>query len=133
MRVILDTNIWISYLISKDLNWIDEFVKSNEFELIFSDQLIEEFLMVASRPKIKKYFDEEKVKKVIDCFTEFGLLVEVKSKIEKCRDPNDDFLLGLAVDGEANFLITGDKDLLSLQNAGSCVILSLKDWQEKVK
>ena len=41
-------------------------------------------------------------------------LIQVKSKVQVCRDTKDDFLLSLSKDGKAHFLITGDKDLLSL-------------------
>ena len=46
---------------------------------------------------------------------EFAEFVEVKSKITTCRDEKDNFLLALAVDGNADFLITGDEDLLVLK------------------
>lgn len=133
MRVILDTNIWISYLISKDLEWIDNFFKQDDFDLIFSDRLIEEFLNVAKRPKISKYIKSVKLTEIVEKFNDYGLLIETTSSIEKCRDPNDDFLLELAIDGKANYLITGDKDLLILEQIDNCQIITLLEWKERIR
>jgi putative PIN family toxin of toxin-antitoxin system len=55
-KVILDTNLWISFLISKQFDFIDDLLLKGKFKLIFSKELIEEFLTVAKRPKFEKYF-----------------------------------------------------------------------------
>lgn len=62
-------------------------------------------------------------------------LVKVKSKVEICRDPADNFLLALSKDGEANFLITGDQDLLDLEGFGITKIISLTNFlnRENIK
>jgi len=130
MRIILDTNIWISYLISKELFWIDNFFKLNDFELLFSDRLLSEFFRVIQRPKIKKYFTKEKLDQLIDRFEDYGTMIEPKSKIQQCRDSNDDFLLELAIDGKADYLVTGDNDLLVLETIGDCKIITLKTLKE---
>jgi predicted nucleic acid-binding protein len=54
--------------------------------------------------------------------------VQIKSKIKACRDPKDDFLLSLAVDGKATHLITGDKDLLILKKFGKTKILTATEY-----
>jgi len=130
MRIILDTNIWISYLISKELFWIDNFFKLNDFELLFSDRLLSEFFRVIQRPKIKKYFTKEKLDQLIDRFEDYGTMIEPKSKIQQCRDSNDDFLLELAIDGKADYLVTGDNDLLVLETIDDCKIITLKILKE---
>jgi len=130
MRIILDTNIWISYLISKELLWIDNFFKLNDFELLFSDRLLSEFFRVIQRPKIKKYFTKEKLDQLIDRFEDYGTMIEPKSKIQQCRDSNDDFLLELAIDGKADYLVTGDNDLLVLETIDDCKIITLKILKE---
>ncbi|MBI9037545.1 MAG: putative toxin-antitoxin system toxin component, PIN family [Bacteroidales bacterium] len=128
--MILDTNIWIGYLISKELFWIDNFFEQNDFELLFSDRLLSEFFRVIQRPKIKKYFSKEKLYQLIDRFEDYGTMIEPKSKIQQCQDSNDDFLLELAIDGTADFLVTGDKDLLVLETIGDCKIITLKILKE---
>ena len=59
-----------------------------------------------------------------------SLLIETKSKINVCRDPNDDFLLILAKDGKADYLITGDKDLLILNPFNKTKICTPTEFKE---
>jgi putative PIN family toxin of toxin-antitoxin system len=84
--------------------------------LLFSQELLEGSIEVARRPKFKKYFlldDLEDLLQELSLRTEF---ITVTSTVNACRDPKDNFLLSLAVDGKATHLITGDKDLLDLGN-----------------
>jgi uncharacterized protein len=53
-RIILDTNLWISFLITKDYSLLDKLLISGSYKLIFSQELLEEFIEVANRPKLKK-------------------------------------------------------------------------------
>jgi len=55
-------------------------------------------------------------------------MIEVKTKINICRDTKDNFLLELATDGKADFLITGDNDLLSLKKIEKTSILTIRDF-----
>ncbi len=53
---------------------------------------------------------------MLSTFEPYIDLIEVESIITICRDPKDNFLLALAKDGKANYLLKGDKDLLELKN-----------------
>jgi putative PIN family toxin of toxin-antitoxin system len=133
MRVILDTNIWISYLFSKKLNWIDQLIKEENTKLLFSKRLFTEFIYVANRPKLKPYVKKEEIEGVISLFSEYGLMIKTKSIINKCRDPNDNFLLELAIDGEADYLVSGDKDLLIIKKIKNCQIITLRQLRDIVE
>ena len=67
-KVIFDTNLWISFLITKDFSEIDDLIFEGKIKLIFSDELIEEFLAVATRPKFKKYFNNQDIEKLLQAF-----------------------------------------------------------------
>ena len=56
-----------------------------------------------------------------------SIIVEVKSKTDKCRDSKDNFLLDLAIDSKADYLITGDNDLLEIKLIGETKILTIKE------
>lgn len=58
----------------------------------------------------------------------FVNLIEVTDSVNICRDPNDDFLLALAKTGKADYLLTGDKDLLELKNIGKTKIITISDF-----
>ncbi len=133
MRIILDTNLWISYLISKRLSQIDELIFNDHLTILFSEELLEEFIEVTNRPKFEKYFSKEDVINLLLLFDFYGELVEIKSNIGLCRDLKDNFLLNLAIDGKADYLITGDKDLLEIGKIDQASILTFKEFVEKTK
>jgi len=56
-------------------------------------------------------------------------LINVFSKVDICRDAKDNYLLSLAIDAKIDFLITGDKDLLSLQQIETTKIINFKDFE----
>jgi putative PIN family toxin of toxin-antitoxin system len=60
-NVILDTNLWISFLISKDFIFLDNYVLKGKVKLIFSEELFSEFILIAERPKFKKYFSNSDI------------------------------------------------------------------------
>ena len=131
-KVILDTNLWISFLISKRLDYLDDLLLKGKIRLIFSKELIEEFLTVAKRPKFKKYFSEDNVADLLRLFDKYGKYIEVTTKVEECRDYKDNFLLNLAVDSKANYLITGDADLLVIKSMKKTKILNWTDFTNEL-
>lgn len=129
-RIILDTNLWISFLISKDFSKLDEIIFSKKSILIFSQELLEEFLEVVKRPKFRRYFAQTDIEELLETIDEYGEFIVVKSKIEICRDAKDNFLLSLAVDGKADFLLTGDQDLLMIEKIGKTNIKTISSFFE---
>ncbi|NBC58165.1 MAG: putative toxin-antitoxin system toxin component, PIN family [Bacteroidetes bacterium] len=128
-RIILDTNLWISFLISKKFKLIDELIKQHRVILVFSEESINEFLEVANRPKFKKYFSKSDIVKLIKHFDKYGILIKVTSDINICRDKKDNFLLNLAKDSNAEFLVTGDYDLLVLEKIDNTQIITFENFK----
>lgn len=131
-KVILDTNLWISFLIKKDYSFIDKFVENQKATLVFSKELIQEFLIVATRPKFQKYFTDQDIQKLFRSFDNFATIIETTSNVEICRDFKDNFLLNLAIDSKADFLVTGDNDLLELKKIEKTKILTIRELKEKL-
>ena len=131
-KVILDTNLWISFLITKNYSFIDKFVENQKVTLIFSKELIQEFLTVATRPKFQKYFTDQDIQKLLRSFDNFAIIIETTSNIEICRDFKDNFLLNLAIDSKADFLVTRDSDLLELKKIEKTKILTIKELTERI-
>ncbi len=127
-RIILDTNIWISFLITKDLSKLDKTIFSGETVLIFSQELLEEFVAVVSRPKFKNLITKEDIINILEIIENEAEYVEVTSQLDLCRDKKDNFLLSLAVDSKADFLITGDEDLLELKQIDKTNIITIRDF-----
>ena len=127
-RLIIDTNLWISFLLTKNFSKIDSLLKNNQVILLFSEELLTEFITVAQRPKFKKYFTPHDLKSLLAKMNTKAELIIIKSNIRVCRDPKDNFLLSLAKDGKASHLITGDLDLLVLKKIGKTRILTMSDY-----
>jgi putative PIN family toxin of toxin-antitoxin system len=131
-KVILDTNLWISFLISKDYSFLDNFIEKGKIKLIFSEELFSEFISVTERPKLKKYFAEDDVKHLIRLIDKYGILINVSSKKSICRDLKDNFLLNLAVDSLADYLVTGDNDLLVIKKIQKTRIITIKELTKEL-
>lgn len=125
IRVIIDTNLWISFLLTKDFSRLDRLFSDGSILLLFSQELLDEFIEVAQRPKLKKYFSNEELDFLILQIRLRAEFVAVVSKIEASRDKKDNFLLSLAIDGKAHYLLTGDKDLLVLNKLNKTKIMSI--------
>lgn len=128
IRIIIDTNLWISWLITKDFKKLDKILLDKKSKLVFSQELLEEFIEVANRPKLKKYFSKKDIHDLLDLIDEFAIFIDVVSKIDTCRDAKDNFLLSLAVDCKASFIITGDRDLLELKNIKTTEIITISNF-----
>ena len=92
IRIVLDTNIWISFLITKSMKGIDRLIFQDKAVLLFSDELMTEFIDVTGREKLKPYFTKEDVASLIDLIEEYGEIIKVKSEVDICRDKEDNFL-----------------------------------------
>ncbi len=127
-RIIIDTNLWISFLITKDFTKLDDIIFSRNGILVFSQELLDEFLEVAKRPKFRRFFTASDIEEILETIDEYADFIKVETKIAVCRDAKDNFLLSLSVDGNADILLTGDKDLLDLIKFGETNIMSITDF-----
>ena len=131
-KVIIDTNLWISFLISKNYKQLDQIIFEGKCTLVFSDELLEEFLTVTKRPKFRRFFTQEDTENLIETIQEFADFFEVVSNVKVCRDIKDNFLLSLSKDSKANFLLTGDNDLLELKSFESTKIVTISDFLKTI-
>ena len=130
IRVIVDVNIWISFLIGRRLQRIFDVLVKPQIVLIFSKELLDELYAVTQRPKFKKYFtSSENVEELLNFLSTIGEMINLPETLpERCRDSKDDYLLELALISDADFLVTGDKDLLVLQTIGDCQIVTAMEF-----
>lgn len=119
LRIVIDTNLFVSGLISKKGHpaKLVDLWKKGEFHLCISKKIIEEIFEVLYRPRIKERFkipreDIEDLRKEI---LEKAIISLNTYEVEKSRDPKDNIFLACAMEEEAHYLISGDDDLLSLK------------------
>jgi putative PIN family toxin of toxin-antitoxin system len=102
---------------------------SDKITFLFSAALFDELETTAKRRKFHRYFDASHVDDLILMLVEIAETIEVRSSVDVCRDPKDNFLLALAKDGRADYLITGDRDLLSVKKLGKMQIVTLYEFE----
>ena len=85
---------------------------------------------VLSRPAFDRYIDEEDRIRFLNLLVKESILVDITEKIEECRDPKDDKFLELAVSGKADFIISGDDDLQTLNPFREIEIISPREFTE---
>jgi putative PIN family toxin of toxin-antitoxin system len=128
-RIIIDTNIWVHFLITKQFAFLDGLLENGEVRLIFSEELLSEFIEVVKRPKLSKYFSDDDLKMLLELIEQYADFISVDSNVQVCRDVNDNFLLSLAKDSSANYLITGDNDLLVLNQFEKTRIITIAEYK----
>ncbi|MBD1386266.1 putative toxin-antitoxin system toxin component, PIN family [Mucilaginibacter rigui] len=131
-RIVLDTNLWISFLIKNDYTALTSLLLSGRVILVFSAELMSEFIEVTQRTKFKKYFSESNVIALTEIIDDYAEFIDVTSIVTLCRDKKDNFLLSLALDGNVNYLLTGDADLLELNPQEGTKIITISDFLKEV-
>lgn len=99
-----------------------------EIDFLSSAELESEIFETLDAPKLTKYVKPDIKAEFKTHFPDITLRIEVTSSVSVCSDPKDDFLLALAQDGQADYLITGDTDLLSIKVFGTTKIIKMSDF-----
>lgn len=134
MKIIVDTNLWISFLIGKKLSMLKILFTHPGLTIYVSDQLIEEFKEVSSRNKIRKYISEQDILETIKLIDLHCCYFNIsKVAVSPIRDVKDLFLLSLSDRIPADYIVTGDKDLLILQNHNQTKIVTYSVFMSLLK
>jgi putative PIN family toxin of toxin-antitoxin system len=133
IKVIFDTNVWISFLIGKRLSRIKSFISDGTIRIIICQQILQELKIVTAREKFRVYFPQKDVDEFLDLLESIGEMTEIQEKYFQCRDPKDNFLLDLIDFSRADYLVTGDKDLLELNPFLHAEILSPLAFENQIK
>jgi len=135
MRALLDTNIFISYLLTPHhagaVQTIFAALGQNQFTLLLPEDVVEEILdVVANRPHLIGRVGSSRLAVFLELLRS---VAEIIPRIEQtipaiARDTKDDYLLAYAAVGRADYLVTGDKDLLVLEEVAEVKIVSTPDF-----
>ena len=135
MRVLLDANIFISYLLNPDrkspIVRIVEAGVRGRYTLLLPATLLDEFShRIISKPYLEKHISSAQLMQLSNILSSLAEVIpEIRSSIPAVtRDPKDDYLLAYALVGRADFLVSGDQDLLVLERVGGCRILAPRNF-----
>lgn len=114
-RVVTDTNVLVSgVLAAKSVPGRAMHKAIDTAQLLISDATFEELIEVLLRPKFDPYITSDERQTFFSLIDRVAEKVAVDTVVRACRDPKDDKFLELAVSGNANLIVSGDKDLLGL-------------------
>jgi putative PIN family toxin of toxin-antitoxin system len=128
MNVLVDTNVVVSAVIRDGLprRVVEEIAGHDDWFWIVTDDIEKEYREVLARPKFNIQPE------IQQSFTNFIEIVTIRVQPVTPppfpRDPKDEMFIGAALASNADYLITGDKDLLDLQRLSSTQILSPADF-----
>jgi len=139
LRVVLDTNVFVSRLLSTQglpaqvLNaW-----REGRYMLVTSPPIIAEIVEVLESPRItKKYLiRKEDLEHLVDLLKTDTILVPGQAVVKGSvsRDPRDEMFLACAIDASADCIVSGDSHLLDLQIYRGIPILTVKEFAEKLE
>ena len=125
IRVVIDANIFISYLLDRNdrsgtIVQIFESISSGRYQLVRSDRLIAEIRnSVKQKPKLRNRISNEDLDDLISLIEEVSIPSyrdPAAPPLQILRDRKDNYLLEMANDADADFLVSGDRDLLDIRD-----------------
>ena len=130
-KIVLDTNVVIAAFAARGLC-------ESVFELCLEkhDLITSNFLFNELREKLKKKLKlpESITEEILETYRRSSQeVIPASFELDLCRDPDDIPVIGTCISGEAEFLVSGDKDLLVLKSVGSTLILSPREFYELQK
>ncbi|HLG41184.1 MAG TPA: putative toxin-antitoxin system toxin component, PIN family [Chitinophagaceae bacterium] len=112
-RFVLDTNIWISYFITKSESKLIDIVTEHKITFFCCDELLAELRQVITYPHLKKY--QINLPHAISFIRSLSVFVILTYPIKRYipEDENDDYIIALALQTNSGFITSGDSHILS--------------------
>ena len=129
MRVVIDTNVWVSRLLiagSVPARAVDAALA--RFEVVVSEASVEELADVLSREKFDRYVSPQDREEFLRRLLQVTTVVPVLSEITDSRDPKDNRFLALALDSGNGCIVSGDDHLLALNPWRGIEIISPEEF-----
>jgi putative PIN family toxin of toxin-antitoxin system len=134
VTIVIDCNWYISASINrKSRRTVYKLISDPSLTVVYSDELLKEYRSVIKRDRFKKIIKLSQANRFIEFLKTKIVKFNVKQVKTVSRDQNDDYLLGLARISAAEYLITGDKDLLVLKSYYNTKILTMNQFIEIAK
>lgn len=131
IRVVPDTNIIISSVFWRGPPY--EIIRKGivgEYQLVLSPEILAE---VVDKLRHKFQFPDEKIQELVDILMTYCHVVQPSSKFEVVRDKTDNKIIECAFDGNADYVVTGDPDLLELHEFLGIKIIKAREFLETIK
>jgi uncharacterized protein len=104
----------------------------DSFRLVYSDYTLLELKEVLMRKKFDKYVSVDKREMFLASYLSYAEHIAILHKVDICRDIQDNKFLDLAINSQADYLLTGDKDLLVIEEIYKTKIINTKQFLQSI-
>ncbi|MBR2215102.1 MAG: putative toxin-antitoxin system toxin component, PIN family [Selenomonadaceae bacterium] len=130
MNIVIDTNVIVSAIFFGGLpKKLVEMLLTHEFEAYASSEILKEYNRSVN--KVHKRYPQKPMRFNLRDISSACHTITPASVISVCRDPDDDKFIECAVDANCIYIVSGDKDLLSLEKYADIKILTVSDFLEE--
>jgi uncharacterized protein len=127
-KIILDTNIWVSYIIGRKLDEISKLILYQNLIIFSCKELDNELEEVLAREKFIKFL-QFKPDIYVNFIRSITTSIPISLNFQECPDYKDNFLFDLAIQSDSEYLVTGDKLLLGME-VKNLMIISFKQFRQ---
>ena len=135
MRIVLDTNILISALITKDTppDRLYQAWLRGEIELVTSSAQIAEMTEVLARPRIQQLIDAEEASAIVENLDARAVVFDKPQPVDLSPDPKDNPILATAIAADADLIVSGDKrHVLALEDVDGIPVVTAREALERL-
>jgi len=135
IRVVIDTNVWISAALNPERTSfkVISAMRSENGVLLFSQETFDELSTLLLRSKFDRYLSRESRTTYLNQIEAISEWVSIYGDVQGCRDPDDDKFIETALLGKADYLITGDNDLLIMSPIDHCPIIQPAEFLTELR
>ncbi len=131
IKVIVDTNIFVSGTLWKGApHKVLDLWFEGKFKLVVSVEIVNEYEAVLSKLLNHQQDLVGRILETVRMYSEYVQPVKLPKPI--CRDPNDEIFLEAALAGKVDYIISGDKDLLVLNNIVNLKIINSRQFLDAI-
>ena len=129
MRIVIDTNVVASAIFfgGRPAELLRMVIR-HELSAVATDEIIDEYQATVNY-LLEKYDGRRLELSIVPIFSAMEI-IPATSRVEVCRDPDDNKFISCAVDGNCYYVVSGDKDLLSLEQYGDVKIITVTEFLE---
>ena len=131
MRVVLDTGVLIAALITADTppDRIYQAWRKGRFKLVTSSWQLDEFRRASRYEKLRQFLKPNEAGNLVNGLKRHAIVLTELPEVDLSRDPQDNPVIGMAIAGDADFLVSGDRrGVLALKRIGSTRIVTAAEF-----
>lgn len=132
MRIVIDTNVLASAIFFGGKPYLLlRYIMDGQVDVVASKEIVDEYEEIVLRLKQKYPSISTRIplQEILGRFE----IIRVTTDIHISRDPDDDKFISCAIDGKCLYIVSGDRDLLDIENYGNIEIITVVDFLNRIE